>query len=90
MFCVVSSPCEASSGSYTQRSLFAGASKKALETSAIRMLLPLPFLSTVPKGASSTVATQLSRILNASSGGVAANRPSPTLSLNYFPTVRRL
>ena len=37
----VSSPSSASSGSSTQRSIFAGASKKALDTSAIRMLLPL-------------------------------------------------
>ena len=80
----VSPAVNASSGNSTHRSRFAGASMKALDTSAIRRLFR-SWLRRVPSGWTElSVAAQLSRSLNASSGGVASNSPSDSLSLNSF------
>ena len=78
----MSSPSPASAGNSTQRSLRIGASKNVRATSFT--IITLSSQSAPPR----TVAASLIRNLNASSGGVLANGPSPAPSLNSFATNR--
>eukprot|EP00973_Karenia_brevis_P068535 9531598-Karenia_brevis.AAC.1 len=62
-------------------SLVALASKNALATSLIMIALPA-----YPSVSLSTVAASCTKYRSASKGGVPANNPAISLSLNSFPT----
>ena len=80
----LSSADMSSSGSSIHSCLVIGASKNALATSLIIITFSPPSEPSMP----SIVAASETNTLSASKGGVAANNPASTPSLNSFPTNR--